>query len=59
MFHLGKKSLSQLRQILYKMKENIYSNSHSEPVYNTELLNALLQDTVGTTLTMCDVKEPK
>ena len=54
----GKKSLRQLRQLLYKFRDEVFNPSCSE-VCRIEQMEMLLLETFGTSLCMCDIKEPK
>jgi calcium-independent phospholipase A2 len=57
----GKKTLNELRQILYQLKDEVYGSSHSE-MCRLEHMESLLMDVIGScggTLSMMDVKEPK
>lgn len=56
---LAKKTLPELRQLYFKLKEQIFASPRFGFAYNTEALESLLKETLGSEIRMCDVKEPK
>jgi hypothetical protein len=55
----GKKSLSELRQIYFKLKEEIFAKSGFGIGYNTEALEKILKSSFDSKMKMSDIKEPK
>ena len=53
------KSLLEIRQLYFKMKEEVFSRPRAGFAYNTRALEKLLQDELGTEMCMGDVKRPK
>ena len=57
--YLGKKTLSELRQMYFKMKEDIFAKSGFEIGYNTNALEKILKQTFDSDMKMSDMKEPQ
>jgi len=55
----GGKSLAQLRQLYFRLKEQVFSRSRMGYAYNSKALEELLKEELGTELRMCDVNYPK
>lgn len=55
----AKKSLAELRQLYFRMKEKVFGSDRFGFAYNTENLEELLKDVFGTTMTMADEELPK
>ena len=55
----GNMSLVQLRQLYFRLKQQIFANTRLGYAYNSRGLEELLQDELGTDLRMCDIKHPK
>ena len=53
------KSLLEIRQLYFKMKEEVFSSPRAGLPFNTKALEKLLQDELGTEMCMGDVKQPK
>ena len=53
------KSLLEIRQWYFKMKEEVFSSPRAGLPFNTRALEKLLQDELGTEMCMSDVKQPK
>ena len=56
---LAKKTLPEMRQLYFKLKEQIFASPRFGFAYNTEALESLLKETLGSEIRMCDVREPK
>ena len=55
----AKKSLAQLRQLYFKMKDKVFGNDRFGFGYDTEALEQILKDEFGSTMTLSDVDFPK
>lgn len=55
----AKKSLAELRQLYFMMKEKVFGSDRFGFAYNTDNLEQLLKDEFGTTITMADEEFPK
>lgn len=55
----GGRSLAQLRQMFFRMKRAIFSNSPSEIAFNSSILNDFIRNIIGCDMRICDVKEPR
>lgn len=55
----GGKSLTQLRELYFRLKEQIFARSRMGYAYNSKALEELLKEELGTELNMCDVEYPK
>ena len=53
------KSLHEIRQLYFKIKEEMFSSPRAGLAFNTKALEKLLQDELGTEMCMGDVKRPK
>ena len=53
---IANKSLAELRQVYFKMKEEIFSGFSRD---NTKALEDLLKETMGENMRMSDVDQPK
>ena len=58
-FTVAKKTLCQLRQLYFKLKDEVFSNDRIGFAYNTEALEKLLKEELGMDMTMNDVKFPR
>ena len=58
MFTTAKRSLAQLRQLYFKMKDKVFKNDRLGFAYNTEALENILQEEFGE-VKMNDVEFPK
>ena len=56
---VGGRSLAQLRQMFFRMKRAIFSNSPSEIAFNSSILNDFIRNIIGCDMRICDVKEPR
>ena len=54
----AKKSLSELRQLYFRMKDEIFGNARAGMAYNTEALEKILKDEMGE-VSMNDVQYPR
>ena len=59
LFRIAKKSLSQLRQLYFKMKDKVFGSDRFGFAYNTEALEKLLKDEFGSSMKLSDVDFPK
>ena len=48
-----------LRQLLFKMKNELFSNPSNDPSYNTALLKEFVRAVTGRDLKMSDIKSPR
>ncbi len=55
----AKKSVEELRQICLQLKDEVFANPKFGISYNSEALEKLLKETVGTKMRMSDIKHPK
>ncbi len=55
----AKKSLSELRQLYFKMKDKVFGTVRFGVAYNTEALEQLLKDELGSSTRLSDVEFPK
>ena len=55
----AKKSLRELRQMYLKLKDEVFASPKFGVAFNTEALEHLLKDALGTKMTMRDVTHPK
>ncbi len=58
-YFLAKKSVEELRQICWQLKDVVFANPKFGILYNSEALEKLLKETVGTTMRMSDITHPK
>ena len=58
-FIAAKKSLSDLRQLYFRLKDEVFANPRGGFAYNTKALQKILQEILGTEKCMCDVTQPK
>lgn len=58
---LGNKTLAELRQFYFKLKEDVFTTQGIGGLggYNTDELERILKEVLGTEKRMSDVKEPK
>ena len=59
LFCVAGKSLKEMRQLYFKMKDQVFSNDRFGFGYNTEVLEKLLIEEFGTELRMSDVTFPR
>ncbi len=55
----AKKSVEELRRICLQLKDEVFANPKFGISYNSEALEKLLKETVGTKMRMSDIKHPK
>ena len=55
----GKKSLRELQQLYFKIKEYVFANDRAGFAYNTEALEKLIKEEFGTDMVMQDVLFPR
>lgn len=55
----AKRSLAQLRQLYFKMKDKVFGTDRLGFAYNTQALELLLKEEFGTTMIMTDIEFPK
>lgn len=55
----AKKSLAELRQLYFRMKEKVFGSDRFGFAYNTEALEQILKQEFGTTMTLTDIEFPK
>lgn len=56
---VAKKSLKELRQLCFQLKDDVFASPKFGIAYNTESLEELLKKYLGTEMKMSDVKHPK
>ena len=54
----AKKTLKELRQLMFQMKDEVFGSSHGSYGCNTEALERILKDTFGD-MTMNTIKYPR
>ena len=59
MIYVAKKSLSELRQLYFKMKDRVFSKGHFGMDYSTTELECILKEELGAYWKLSDVKFPK
>ena len=57
--HAGKKSLREIFQLYFMMKDRIFSKSKIGFGFNTEVLEEILQEYLDPDIKMTDVTHPK
>lgn len=55
----AKSTLREVRQLYFKLKEQIFGKSRAGMAYDTDALERLLRETFGGVVHMNDVKHPK
>lgn len=55
----ARKSLQELRQLYFRMKEEVFSSPRAGFAFNTRALERILQEELGSEIRMGDVKRPK
>ena len=58
-FSAAKKNLSELRQLYFKLKDQVFSSGRLRVGYDTDALEEVLKETFGTDATMADCRYPK
>ena len=56
---LGKKNLSELRHLYFKLKDHVFAHERLGFAYNTAALEKILKEEFGTEMIMSDVTFPK
>ena len=56
---VAKKSLKELRQLCFQLKDEVFGSPKFGIAYNTEALEELLKKSLGTEMKMSDVTHPK
>jgi len=56
---VGKKSLKELRQLYFKMKDKIFTTGRYGMGYDSEALDEILQEYLDPDIRMTDVSHPK
>ena len=59
LLYVANKSLSELRQLYFKIKDRVFGSDRFGFAYNTEALEHLLKDEFGTSMRMDSVTTPK
>lgn len=57
--HTANKSLAELRQLYFKMKDRVFGSDRFGFAYNTEALEKLLKEEFGTSMRLGSVTTPK
>ena len=55
----AKKSVKELRQLCFRMKDEVFANPTLGVVFDSEALEKMLIDALGTDMKMGEVKHPK
>jgi len=55
----ARKSLQELRQLYFRMREEVFSSPRAGFAFNTRALERMLQEELGSEIRMGDVKRPK
>ena len=58
-FTAGKKSLREIFQLYFMMKDRIFSKPRIGPGFNTDILEEILQEYLDPDIKMTDVTHPK
>lgn len=58
-FFAGKKSLKELQQMCFKLKDEVFSKPRAGFAFNTKAMEKMILDQFGEHMTMNDVKRPK
>ena len=58
-FFPAKKNLTEVRQLFFKLKDEVFSNPKAGFVYNTKALERILQNVFGIQQCMKDKIKPK
>lgn len=56
---LANKTIDELRQMTFQLKDNVFANPKFGLTYNAEALEKTLKEVVGTKIRMSDIKHPK
>ena len=59
LLYLAKKSVSELRKLYFKMKDKVFGSVRFGVAYNTEALEQILKDELGSDTKLSDVEFPK
>ena len=56
---VAKKSLKELQQLVFKLKEDVFNKPRAGIAFNTKAMEKMITDEFGPDLTMNDIKRPK
>ena len=56
---VANKTLPELRQLYYRMKDQVFAKARAGFAYNSKALEVILQEVLGTEMMMKDVSQPK
>ena len=56
---IAKKSLKELQQMCFKLKEEVFSKPRAGIAFNSKAMEKMVVDEFGVKMTMNDVKRPK
>ena len=59
LFPLAGKTVKELRQLFFRMKDEVFANPKFGVVFNSEALEKMLKDAIGPTKRMSEIKHPK
>ena len=57
--HAAKKSLKDLQQLCFKLKEDVFIKPRAGVAFNTKAMEKMIVDEFGYDMTMSDIKRPK
>lgn len=55
----GKKSLQELRQLYFGLKDKVITRNQSGFGFNSEALQDIIVDYIGRDIRMCEIQHPK
>lgn len=55
----AKKSLKELQQLMFKLKDEVFANPRAGFAFNTKAMERMIMEEFGTDMLMCHVKKPK
>ena len=57
--YVGKKSLAEMRQFLFRAREDVFKDPRGGLVFDTDALEKMFIEVFGTTMKMSDIEYPK
>ncbi len=57
--YLAKKSLKELQQLFFKMKDDVFTKPRAGIAFNTKAMEKMIIDEFGYDMTMSSIKQPK
>ena len=59
LFPIAKKSLQELRQLYFKLKDQVFARDRMGFAYNTDALESILKEEFGEDMVMSDCQFPR